>query len=112
MQKKKNLVVVIGGASNSSTDRDEQIKTVVVEELAKNNVQNIELVDLSSFGKKKNIKDWFGALKPEEYNSLICVGKSLGGVRLYQAYSKHKKVIDRFPHVSLVFVDAHSPFPN
>jgi hypothetical protein len=117
MKIKKHLIVIIGGASNSSTDKEDKIRTVVMSSLEKNDLYikdpgMFRIVDLSSFGNRRDINKWFGELNPFDYLSISVFAKSLGGVRLMQAYNKNKHIIDMFERVSLVFVDAHSPIPN
>lgn len=112
---KKYLVVIIGGASNSSTDRDEQVRTLVLDKLKEIKwfkTEYFRIVDLSSFGKKRQINEWFGKLNPSDYLSLSVFGKSLGGVRLMQAFNANRNIFNEFFRVALMFIDAHSPIPN
>jgi hypothetical protein len=102
--------IIIGGASSSSTDDVSSIRNNVIGSTV--NVKNMSIMEVSSLGNRSGVIDHIGAVNPSLYDSLTVIGKSLGGKRLMQAYDKLKKSVDLFKRVSLVFIDAHSPFPN
>ena len=109
---KKNLVVTIGGASNSLVSKSLEIVSCIQQALKDFKDVPVELRELSSLGNRHKTNEWFGKLNPNEYESLVVISKSLGSIRLHQAYAKHRNQIDKFKRVSLVFIDAHSPLPN
>ena len=118
MSKKNILILGIHGASQSSSKK-ESIDSLVNNILTKINNTDSDYIINSKFLKstfflfrKHNIKSFFKKNANENTKALICIGKSLGAIKLLEYFNENIKLfLKYFKDKKIIFItiDPHQP---
>jgi len=102
----KTYVIGIEGYSASSRPEEKTISAVLLD-ILDDMMLDYEFKELSS--KRKVFREFPKYLKTLLPDTLVLVGKSMGGARVQKLYHKYFDEINRFKRVFVLFIDAHKP---
>lgn len=107
----KILCITIGGTSESSRDKENQLETIVSKlwKYSKRPGEDLDLVSVPSFRRKKNLGEIYKILSDGiwKYDYILLIGKSQGGIRAIQFCRKYYDLLKKFKRCGLITIDPH-----